>query len=388
MKMRPALALLAGTFLALPAFAADPVPPAATSAAATPVDAPVIAAPVIAAPTGKQPIDITADQTLEWHRDDQQYLAYGHVVAVQGTAISKADKMIADYRPKQGQANGTGPIYRLTGIGHVILLSEANEAFGDKVIYNVDTSIGVLTGEHLVANSPEQTITARDNFTYNSITGQMTANGAARLVRPLENGSGNDVITADTMSAWFVPTTKTPATKTPATLVKEEDAKTGDSPVGRRHLDHMTADGHVVITTPTEILHGEHATYNAATQIATVTGHVRIDRGPNVMTGDKAQVNMQTNVSKMIADEGNGKRVHALFYPGTSDESDPANVSHGDTAMPDVPSAASPGDALIVMPAPTDAPPITAPATPPVTVENAADPNIDVPLSTPRIGAP
>ena len=142
----------------------------------------------------------------------------------------------------------------------------------------------------------------------------------------------------------------------------------------------MTADGHVVITTPTEIVHGLHATYDAGTQIAVVTGDVRIDRGPNVMTGDKATVNLDTNVSQMIADPKSGHPVHALFYPGTSDASDPANVSHGDTTLPAAPSAASPGDVYRAIPAATPNPPFTA--------ENAADPDIDTPLPTPPIGAP
>ena len=373
------LVILAGS-IALLGPAARAAAPAAPAVA--PVGAPVAAPNTAGQPNSKQPVDITADQTLEWHRNDQQYVANGHVVAVQGTSTVKADKMVADYRAKSAEKDSsTGPIYQLTGTGHVILLSQDdNQAFGDKVVYNVDTSVGVLTGAHLIAKTPDQTVTARDNFIYNSDSGQLTANGAARLVRPKEDGSGNDVITADTMSAWFLRQDAATGGPAPAAAPTPTAASSG-----KRHLDHMTADGHVVITTPTEIVHGLHSTYDAATKIATVIGQVRIDRGPNVMTGDRAIVNLDTNISQMIATPNSGHIVHALFYPGTADAGDPTNVSHGDTSMPAAPSAASPGDPLTAMRPATDQPPA---AGGPVTAATAADPDIDTPLPSAKIGAP
>ena len=50
--------------------------------------------------------------------------------------------------------------------------------------------------------------------------------------------------------------------------------------------------------------------------IATLTGHVKIERGPNVIEGDKAQINLATNVSQMISTPGQ-TRVHGIFYPGS-----------------------------------------------------------------------
>ena len=345
------LLLLTGAGLGLsglPAWAGDTTTPpavpvmATATATATPPSAPALettpaAAPFSpfapatppdnappAPPGGKQPIDINADQTLEWHRDDQQYIARGHVVATQGNATIKADTITADYRKDDAHKGGAGAIYQLTAVGHVILISQGNQAFGDKAIYNVDTGKAIMTGQHLVMNGDDGSVTARDNFLYDNNAGEVTANGAARLVRPTDAGA--DVITADTLSAWFAQkgSAKVWGAPQPARpgsdSAKKDNNDDGGGNGKGKSLDHATADGHVVLTTPTEIMHGDHGTYDNNTQIAVVTGHVRIDRGPNVLTGDRAQVNLQTNVSQMIVDPKSGHQVHALFYPDTQDE--------------------------------------------------------------------
>ena len=94
-----------------------------------------------------------------------------------------------------------------------------------------------------------------------------------------------------------------------------------DQTEGKRKLDHADADGHVVITTPTDVLTGDHGTYTAGTSLAVITGHVKITRGPNVLEGERAEVDLATNVSRMIgapdsAQTGTG-RVRGVFYPGS-----------------------------------------------------------------------
>jgi lipopolysaccharide export system protein LptA len=251
-------------------------------------------AAAVPAPGKEQPMEITADQTLEWHRNDLQYIARGNVVARQGAAAIHCDTLTADYRQSKKSSN---EIYRLTAVGHVAITSQNNTATGDKAVYTVDDGIAVMTGKNLTMTAPDQTVTARDNFEYETATGRLIANGDARAVKKTDKG--NDVITSDKLSAW-----------------------TAQDSAGKRTFTKMAADGHVVITTPTDILHGDNGTYMADTQIATVTGHVRINRGPNVLEGEKADINLATNVSRMIGTGGERGRVRGIFYPG----SDKGNV--------------------------------------------------------------
>jgi lipopolysaccharide export system protein LptA len=242
-------------------------------------------------PNSEKPLEITADQTLEWHRNDLKYIARGNVVAKQGNAVIKADLLVADYRPAKSQTKKSGSeIYRLTATGHVVISSDNNAASGDKAVYDVDKGVAVMTGGNLRMNAQDQIVTARDNFEYDVAAGKLTANGGARAVKKTDKGE--DAITSDTLSAW---------------LAQDE--------TGKRTVSRLTADQHVVITTPTEIMRGDRGDYNARTRIATVTGHVRLERGPNILEGDRAEINLATNVSRMLGVNGKGGRVRGVFYP-------------------------------------------------------------------------
>lgn len=248
-------------------------------------------------PDKDQPLEITADDTLEWHRDSQQYIARGHVVARQGDVTIKADILTADYRDKDGK---NFDIYRLTAAGHVIIESRGNNAYGDKAVYNVDQGVAVMTGDDLRMVSSDkgttQTLTARDSFEYWVNAGRFNALGGAKIIH------GADILTADSMTAW---------------LVEGAD--------GKQALDRVEAYNNVVITTPTEVLRGDKGVYSAKTNIAEMQGSVRIERGPNILEGARAEIDLTTNVSKMhggsavgaTGTSGGDTRVRGVFYPGS-----------------------------------------------------------------------
>ena len=67
------------------------------------------------------------------------------------------------------------------------------------------------------------------------------------------------------------------------------------------------------------ILNGEQkatsnkATYNAATNIAELIGQAKVTQGPNILEGDKAEMDLNTHVSKMVSAQGS-KRVKGVFF--------------------------------------------------------------------------
>lgn len=246
--------------------------------------------PIGSADNGK-PIEITARTSLEWLREKKQYIARDDVKVQQGDMAITADLLEADYRETKGS---DFDIYRLTATGNVHLTSADSTAQGDKAVYEVDKGVATLTGKNLKLTSPEQTVTARDRFEYFANEGRLNAVGDARAVR------GEDIITAEKISAIF-----------------KEDPKTGS-----RELSRLEAVGDVVITTPAEKLRGERGSYDARTTIARLDGNVKIERGPNQLEGNSADVNMTTNVSRMHGAGQDGKasdggRVRGVFYPGT-----------------------------------------------------------------------
>lgn len=277
------------------------------------------------APANKDaPLVITADETLEWHRNDQRYIARGNAMAEQDGMSIKAQTLTADYKDT---AKSSMDIHRLTAETGVVISSQGNVATGEKAVYEVASGKAVMTGGDLKLTSPDQTVTAQDRFEYDVKAGRLSAHGNAVVVRL------QDKLSADHVSAQF-----------------EDDKATG-----KRTLKELTADGNVVIVTPTETVRGKTGLYRADTNIATLKGGVRIERGPNVLEGDEAEVNLTTNVSRMIGGATtDGGRVRGVFYPGNTESS---------SVTPVPPAAQAPEPAMIpATPQPEPAPVPTTPA--------------------------
>ncbi|MCK5374119.1 MAG: ostA-like family protein [Alphaproteobacteria bacterium] len=260
-------------------------------------------------PDRDKPIEITADESLEWHRNDLFFKAKENVHAVQGMTKLSCDELIAKYRNSE---KSNIDIYSIEASGNVSIISADSKVYGQKAVYDVDKGLAQMTGKNLRLVSEDQTVRARDKFIYQIATGRLEAIGNAVAVRE------GDKIEADKLVTVFV-----------------------DGKDGKRRLKTFDAIGHVVITTPDEVLTGKKARYDAKTSVAELTGNVRITRGQSFVEGVRAQVDLNTNISKIFGavassrvesnevktedtisgqdntgqgDTGQG-RVRAIFYP-------------------------------------------------------------------------
>ncbi len=242
----------------------------------------------------KQPLEITADTTLEWLRDKHQYVARGNAIAKQGATELHGDTLTANYADG-GSATGM-TIDRINADGNVLVLSDGSRATGQQGYYDVKAGYSELTGNNLSLKTPTDTVTASDKLTYSAAKREMTAVGHAKAVR------GDDVITASKLIGRFI-----------------NDA------TGNTKLHELEAVTNVVIRTPTDTLYGDSGVYNAETNKATIIGNVRIERGQNLITGARGEVDLNTNVSRIYggpataggaaADPASDGRVRGVFYP-------------------------------------------------------------------------
>lgn len=249
-------------------------------------------------PDRDKPVEITAQGSLEWKRPERIFIANKQALATQGDTSIAAAQLTANYRDGKGS---NMEIYRLTASDNVVVSSKESHAYGDKATYDLDKGVAVMTGNNLRMTAPDQTVTARDNFEYWVADGRLIANGDARIER-LNAKRELDTLQSDKITA----------------LLK-------DNAQGQRVLHSMEAEGNVVITTPTEIVTGTHGTYNAETNKAILTGGVTIKRGPNILQGERAEVDMTTNTSKLFGGNEGGGRVRGVFYPGTEKKPDIQN---------------------------------------------------------------
>lgn len=270
------------------------------------------------------PIDITAQDGIEWHQADQQVIARGNATAVRGNVTVTADRLTAWYRKKKtgaeqpaaGAATPTAgltgdsatsgsEIYRLQADGHVRIFTQTDQAQGDKAVYDLDQAVMVMTGHDLKLTTPNEVITARDDLEYWPQKHMAVARGDAVVVT-------NDAkrIAAETLVAY---TTDNP----PPAVQAPTAQRAADNPLGASgRLQRVEAFGHVSIRTPTDTVTGERGVYEPASGMARLAGHVQINRGQNQLNGAEADVNMKTGVATLIATPHG--RVHGLVVPNDS----------------------------------------------------------------------
>ena len=188
----------------------------------------------------------------------------------------------------------------------------------DLTFIDVDKGILVMTGNRLRLVTQRETITARDTLEYWQQQDMAVARGNALAV------SEQKKIAADLLTAYFTKRDDAKGAKSPARTTAAADK----APGADSDLDRMYAYGNVVVTTPQEIAHGNRGVYNARTGIAVLTGAVKITRDQNQLNGDAAEMNFNTNISRIIAapggsggSGGGSPPVRALLVPKDKDAS-------------------------------------------------------------------
>lgn len=265
-----------------------------------------------------KPINIEAEQGIEWRQNDRLYIARGHAKATRGVNDVRGDTLYAYYRPVAGPAQiasatphplaaptkqdtGTGAgfadgsteIYRMEADGHVIFETPTQTAYGDHAIYDVDQSLLVVTGQHLKLVTPRDVVTARDSLEWYDKQQLAVARGDAVALQEVKTVRG-DVLTA---------------------LVEKPEGQPS-------HISRIDAQGHVVVSSPDQIGRGDSGVYNLDTGIATLTGNVTLTRGDNELRGQYGVVDLNKNISHLLSAPPSAKltggpppRVQGLLVP-------------------------------------------------------------------------
>jgi lipopolysaccharide export system protein LptA len=237
--------------------------------------------------TRDKPVEITADQGIEWNQPRKAYIARGNAQATQGDVAVRAETLTAYYREAE---NGRTDIWRIDADRGVRIGTPAQQAFGDKAVYDVGNGVLVLTGNVRLVTETDR-ITARDSLEFWEKRNLAVARGDAVAVR------GDNRMRADVMTAEFT-----------------KDA------AGKSKVSRVNVFDNVVISSPTEIVRADKGTYNLDTGIAVLTGAVKITRGQNQLNGERAEVNLNTGVSKLFG--GNNQRVRGYLVPEDLEQSD------------------------------------------------------------------
>jgi lipopolysaccharide export system protein LptA len=235
---------------------------------------------------GNQPLEINAEEGIEWRRDEQLYIARGNAEAIRGELTLYADVMTAHYSKNQ---DGDTDIDRIDVEGNVRIVSPTETVYGDRGAYDVSDGVLVLVGDDLRLVGANDVITARDSLEYWELKNMAVARGEAVAVREDKR------IQADVLSAHFAP---------------DDD----DNMV----LTRIDAFGNVRIATATDFARGDRGVYYVEREFATLSGAVKITREENQMNGEYAEIDMKTGVSRLLAGAPGSQtrsRVHGLLVP-------------------------------------------------------------------------
>lgn len=264
------------------------------------------------------PIEVTAVDGIEWRQQEQVVIARGQARAVRGGVTVDADRLVARYRPRGGEAAaapraptegpaGGGEIWRLEAEGNVVVTSATDRAEGDRAVYDMDQSVMVMTGGALRLVTPDNTLTARDSVEYWAQRRMAVARGNAVVV----TNDGRRV-RADTLVAFFAEGAATGAAQPPR--AQTTSIQPGQPPGAQpSSIERVEAYGNVDIRTAEEVVRGDRGVYNPNTGLARLLGNVRITRGDNTLTGQEAIVNMKTGIARLVS--APGARVQGLVVP-------------------------------------------------------------------------
>ncbi len=240
-----------------------------------------------------EPIDISAENGIEWKRDARTYTARGNAVATQGDTTISGDTLIA-YLDEQDE------LLRWEAFGNVKIDNDKSTSYGDHAVYREDTRVLVLTGGNLKVVTDEQTVTARDQIEYWRDKDIVVAKGQVVIVRPQKETT----IHSDEATGYFQD--------------KVDDPATPEDEGGDSEFSQLVATGHVRVDRKQETAFSDHLAYNPDTEIAVLTGNVVINSKENRYTGGRAELDLKQDISRLLP--AAGQRVHTVIKPKNNDK--------------------------------------------------------------------
>ena len=174
-------------------------------------------------------------------------------------------------------------------------------------------------------------VTARGGFEWRENEQIVIANGDARAVRD------NVVVTADRLIAYYrkkAQADATPASTAPPTPGSPEN--------GGNEVYRLEAEGHVLISTPTDQAQGDHAIYDIDQAVLVLTGHdLKLTTPQEVLTARDSmeywsQKHMAVGRGKAVVVTTDGRRLAADVLVGYTSDT-------GNAAAKSAPAAAKPG---------------------------------------------
>ena len=234
------------------------------------------------------PIEITADNGIEWEKNKEILIASGNAKASRGGVTVLAEVLRAYYRKK---TTGGTDLYRLDAAGGVKIFSDTESMEGQTAVLDFEQAILKVDGKKVIYKAGPDTITANQQMEYWERQKMAVARGNAVAIHK------GKTLRADVLKA----------------LLRKNKT-------GRSEVYIIEAFNNVLIVSDKDRLRSDSAIYKLDSGIVTLKENVSIIRENSILNGDLAEINFKTGISKLLTVDSVGsrkerKRVRGLIYP-------------------------------------------------------------------------
>ena len=234
------------------------------------------------------PIEITADNGIEWEKNKEILIASGNAKASRGGITVLAEVLRAYYRKK---TTGGTDLYRLDAAGGVKIFSDTESMEGQTAVLDFEQAILKVDGKKVIYKAGPDTITANQQMEYWERQMMAVARGNAVAIHK------GKTLRADVLKA----------------LLRKNKT-------GRSEVYIIEAFNNVLIVSDKDRLRSDSAIYKLDSGIVTLKKNVSIVREDSILNGDLAEINLKTGISKLLTVDSVGsrkerKRVRGLIYP-------------------------------------------------------------------------
>ena len=218
------------------------------------------------------PLEISAAKELIWDQTKGVYEAHGDAKASRGAQAISADLLTAFYDTNSDSQDVT----RIIATTNVSFQDGDLTGSGARLDYNVATDFYELVGPNARILSKDGTARAQETLSFDRAAGIIIADQKGEIT--LADGR---LLQGDSITI---------------TLTKAEEIKT------------VTATGNVYVRQQDgKEAYSENGTYDAQTGKALLTGAVKIIDGESILNGQKAEIDFNKGISRLLADEGSGR---------------------------------------------------------------------------------
>jgi lipopolysaccharide export system protein LptA len=335
-----------------------------------------------------KPIDIEADDGIEWQQNNRVYIARGNARATRGQTTLFADTLMAFYRPVCSPEAIAAAAKRQAAQAAA---AEAQRpaptpAAAEKKSAAAPTPAGPAPASRPAPTCPDPAAApaqaaageAKPRAANDPAGGGSTeiyrveADGNVRIATETQTVYGDHAV-YDVDQSLLVVTGKHLKLETPrdtvtarddlewyddkqlavargeAVAIREGKRLAGDvltatvekDEKGSSHINRIDAQGNVLVSSLEQIARGDSGVYNVDTGIATLTGRVTLTKGDNELRGQYGVVDLNNNVNRLLSappsaklTEGAAPRVAGILMPRAK-PTPPAATKQGAAKTPE-----------------------------------------------------